>query len=299
MVGAFDITTTVTNLKLPATRKGQLIFTITNTSGRPLTMRGLIVTPQSTDQKAWFGIVGDVERPSPPGVALQYEVNIAVPPSAPAGPVIVRFDAIAREDPDAYATAGPSVVVEVPAVVIPPVHRSFPWWIIAAVVAAVLLLGGGGYGVYRLVSSNNKPPVVKASPSPSQVVPLSLQQGVWTNVVTNPADPGPRSFTIEVAGGTVMGKPLYSVCINAVPTWCLIDGMSAPGTYDASHQAYVFTWTTSGGDKVVGTATLDPAHQMILTMTWDGVHATTYVLSPPPCGPKCIVFHPPTAISNH
>ena len=296
MAGAFDITTTTTELKLPPARTGQLVFTVTNTSGRQLTVRGMVVTLQSPDQKNWFSIVGAVERPSPSGVSLQYVVSVAVPSSAPAGPVTARFDALAKEDPDAYQAHGPAVVVDIPAVVVAPVRKPFPWWIVAVVVLALLVLGGGGYAAYRLIN-NHATPVAKAPqtptpprPTPTLLYPPGFSAGTWVNLVTNPGDPGPRNLVIQVNGTVVTAKPTYSVCFTRAPFWCNFSGKtSGPATYDALRQAFVFTWT-DGSDTMQGTATFTPDHHMVLVMTWNGGLPTTYTLNLQACVPTCVVL---------
>lgn len=300
MAGAFDITTTTTELKLPPARTGQLVFTVTNTSGRQLTVRGMIVTLQSPDQKNWFNIVGGVERPCPPAVSLQYVVSVAVPSSAPAGPVTARFDALAKEDPDAYQAHGPAVVVDIPAVVVPPVRKPFPWWIVAVVLLALLVLGGGGYAAYRLIN-NHAAPVAKASPtpprpSPTPLYPPGFSAGTWVNLVTTSSDPGPRNLVIQVNGTVVTAKPTYTVCYTKAPFWCDISGMSSgPATYDPSRQAFVFTWT-DGSHMIQAIATFTPDHHMVLVMTWDGSFSTTYTLNLQGCAPFCLVQ--PTGIAR-
>ena len=264
MAGAFDITTTSTSVKLPPSRTGQLVFTVTNTSGRPLTVRGVIVTPQSPDQKAWFNIEGAVERPAPPNVGLQYAVNIAVPMSAPAGPAVARLDAIAREDPDAYQTQGPAVVVDVPPAVVPPVRTPFPWWIVAVAVAVLLVLGGGGYLVYRLVNNTD---------------PAAAFAGHW--IVSSSAKGGITIDDITIArSGTSDTFEINGTASCLTPTNTLVPcNFSVPANYDPTHKTLVFNLNLPTG-IVTGSASVDQSgNTMVVNLTGPGFVIGPYVFT--------------------
>ena len=261
MAGAFAITTTTSSVKLTPARTGQLQFTVTNTSGQQLTVRGVIVTPQGEDKKVWFTIDGQPERSCAPNTALAYKVNIAVPPEAPAGPLIVRFDALGVENPDVYSSQGPSVVLDVPPVSIP--SKPFPWWIVAVAVLAVLLLGGGTGAAWYFTHQKTTGGKAAVSPTPTATTdPLIRFVGTWTNVVTASGDPGPRSVAITRSGNSLQASMTFSVCQLNGPLWCLIVGPSI-GTYDPATQTVTFNWQ-NGADRYTAVASVPSASTLVI-----------------------------------
>jgi Laminin G domain len=140
MAGAFAITTTTTSAKLPGNRRGQFQFTVTNVSGRHLTVRGRAVA-QSAEQNAWFSIEGQPERSCEANATLDFAVNVAVPHTAPATPITFHLDAIGLDNPDEYSSQGPAIVLEVPPAT---EKKAFPWWIVAVAAGVVVVLVAGG-----------------------------------------------------------------------------------------------------------------------------------------------------------
>ncbi len=108
MPSLFDITAAETRVNLDSQRRGEVSFTVTNTSGQPV--RGLArIAPQGAAAPTWFSIVGQAERLFSIAGAQQYTVQIAVPADTPAGTYIFRLDMIGVENPDEFFTEGPSV----------------------------------------------------------------------------------------------------------------------------------------------------------------------------------------------
>lgn len=146
MANVFAITTVTDKLE---TKDGSAVtvFTVTNTTSRPL--RGIAkIKPLGNTQQDWLKFDGETERDFPAGGTHQFTVTFSKPkpptPSTapqPAESFPFRFDAISTSNPDEDFTEGPIVTAEVPEQKAEE-KKSFPWWI--AAVATVLLLVVGG-----------------------------------------------------------------------------------------------------------------------------------------------------------
>ena len=265
--GTFAITTTVTSTKLPTSRTGQLLFTVTNTSGRQLTVRGLVVTPQGAAQKAYFVIDGPPERPCAPNTSLDYKINISVPAEAAAGTVIVRFDAIGVENPDVYASQGPSVVVDVPPVALP--KKPFPWWIVAVGAAAVLLIGGGAGFAWYAVHNHLFGQTAQASPKPTPTPPNPIDKFVGTWLYQSGPANAVRRIDIARQGQLVTATSYY----GCNPT-CITSPASATYTSNPEGITYVLSYY-----NIPYTATvtmLSPTQLQVVYVNQSGSYTYTF-----------------------
>jgi serine/threonine-protein kinase len=161
MPKSFTITTTATDT-LKTNDKGhtEAVFTVTNTSARPV--RGMARTKvlESTKQE-WLQISGESERDFAPGSTEQFVVTfdapVATAPSAlkPADAAAAadkysfRLDVASATNPDEDFTEGPVIRVELPTPKPAPPPKPFPKWIFIPI-AAVLLIGIG-IGIYFAV----------------------------------------------------------------------------------------------------------------------------------------------------
>src|SRR5262245_24968046 len=133
----FAITAASERVSIGGDGRGEIIFTVTNSSMRPL--RGqLRVRPLGPTKGEWFNIAGETERPFSPNATQQVVVKVATPPGAPAGKYQFRLDAISVINPDDDFTEGPTIDLDVKATEAP--KKAFPWWIIAAAAGAVILI---------------------------------------------------------------------------------------------------------------------------------------------------------------
>jgi hypothetical protein len=301
MAGGFAITTTTTSAKLPANRQGQFQFTVTNTSGRQLTVRGRAVA-QTPEQNGWFTIEGPTERLCAPNATLTYTVNVAIPATAPTTPITFRLDAVGVENPDEYNSQGPAIVLEVPPASVP--NKPFPWWIVAVAAAVILLLGGGGALAYHFVSSTNKP-VAKASPTPSHspspsptpdLVPRFL--GTWEGADVGY---GPSKLVIGRSGsGTNVNIDFSAWCFQGTHGYNCSSG-PVVGAYNQSQDMITVLWTQTYGDGTYNfnlTARL-VGNTMAVSLAWTrGPH--NFQMTKTSCAPNCLFERPrpfPTAIA--
>lgn len=149
MARAFDITTTTPALKLDGSRRSEVAFTVTNSLGRPVRGRAVIV-PEGPLAPEWLSLAGDNERDFLPNGTHVFHVQIAVPSSQPAGEHAFHLLVADQSNPDEHFADGPSVAFRVPAPVVP-IKKGIPWWIpvsvaavlLIAVVTGVLLRRGG------------------------------------------------------------------------------------------------------------------------------------------------------------
>jgi hypothetical protein len=166
MANIFAITTVTDKLKA---EKGNAttVFTVTNTSSRPL--RGVArVKPLGSTQTAWLKIEGETERDFPAGGTHQFTVNFNKPKSAtephPAESYPFRFDAVSAANPDEEYTEGPVVTIEIPEQKIEE-KKPFPWWIL--IVVGILLVVGAV--VIILVLRNGEDEPLPATPTPTAI----------------------------------------------------------------------------------------------------------------------------------
>ena len=141
MAMTFAITTAATEIvKADSGGHAQAVFTVTNTSGRPV--RG-IARPQAIGdtKQEWLSITGDTERDISGGATETVTVKFDAV-GAPAGKYPFRLDVSSAKNPDEDFTEGPTVNVEVAAAAPPPrqsqgfqVDHIRDHW-------AVLLIGG-------------------------------------------------------------------------------------------------------------------------------------------------------------
>ncbi len=169
MSSSFAITTAANSTPLDANRKGQTVFTVSNTSVRALRGRARVVSDNPT-AAAWFKLTGEAERDFTLNGTQQYAVQIAVPPTVAAGNYTVRLDMVGVDNPDEDFTPGPSVTFAVPAPL--PVKKPFPWWIIAIIVVLVLVVG------FLIVKSGQDTAAQQAASATATAV--ALQQAAQT-----------------------------------------------------------------------------------------------------------------------
>jgi hypothetical protein len=194
MTRPFDITNTNDALTLDASGRGKIVFTVTNTSPKPL--RGTLrVRGLDSSQPGWFTVGGESERDFPAGVAHQVEVEVKVPPGTPPSKFRMRLDALSVANPDDDFTEGPAVAVTIPPVEIKK-PTGMPWWV-WVVIAVVLLIVLGVVGYLVLRKPGPKPPDTPASAASTPTVPP---------VVVGPTPVPPVEFNdprIQVAEGAL------------------------------------------------------------------------------------------------
>ncbi|MCU1329021.1 MAG: hypothetical protein JWN34_4391 [Bryobacterales bacterium] len=149
MSSPFAIVPEPSSVKLNAQGKGEVRFTVTNKSGRPIRARAR-VEAQDAAQKSWFRLDGEAERNFPSDNSTdQFLVQISAPPDNPPGKAAMHLDMFSVQDPQDVFTVGPMVSCEL--VRAEAVRKGRPWWVYAAaaavlilVIATVMLLSRGG-----------------------------------------------------------------------------------------------------------------------------------------------------------
>lgn len=183
MASTFSITSTSTAVHLDAQQRGEVAFTVSNTSGRSVRGRAKLVA-QDPAQRDWLTVAGDTERDFPVSGAQQFIVQVAVPPASKEGKYVFRLDAVSVQNPDEDYTQGPTVAFTV-AKHEPPKR----WWIAAVAVAAVVLIGGLAVWLVErgkvAVPSITGKTLVDAN---TALTPLNLKIGNVTSVLGDPAN---------------------------------------------------------------------------------------------------------------
>jgi hypothetical protein len=181
---AFVVTTSTSEVRLDAGRKGQAVFTVTNGIEQNLRARA-DVTAEANADRSWFTVV-DPERDAPIGSTQQFTVQIAVPATTAPGSYRFRLDVTDPRNPDELSGEGPwtAAVVSAP----PPPRREIPWlWILIAA-GAVVVLAVIGLVVFLLTRP--------AAPGP---VNVSATVQSFGTVQVNQSSPG-SMVTVENAG---------------------------------------------------------------------------------------------------
>ena len=142
MAGLFAITTTTNTVRLDEKRQGEVTFSVSNASERPMRGRAL---PQPEDPKAadWLRLEGEAERDFPEAGTERYTVTITVPEGAPPGSYALRLDMVNVKRPDEDYTRGQTITFEVPEA--EPKKKPVPPWIALAAVGVILLVGFAVY----------------------------------------------------------------------------------------------------------------------------------------------------------
>src|SRR5262245_31146389 len=110
----FAITAASERVSVGGDGRGEITFTVTNSSNRPL--RGqLRVRSLGSTKSEWLNIVGETERVFSPNATQQVVVKIATPPGAPAGKYQFFFFFFFFFFPDDDFTEGPTIDLEVKA----------------------------------------------------------------------------------------------------------------------------------------------------------------------------------------
>src|SRR5262245_54402703 len=136
----FAITAASERVSTGGDGRGEITFTVTNSSARPL--RGqLRVRPLGSTHREWLNIAGETERAFSPNATQQVVVKVNAPPGIAAGKYQFRLDTVSLINPDDDFTEGPTVDLEIKATEAP--KKAFPWLIIAAAAGAVILVAAG------------------------------------------------------------------------------------------------------------------------------------------------------------
>jgi beta-lactam-binding protein with PASTA domain len=135
----FTIKPAAETIELDRQRESEVVFTVSNASGRPINARGRISAADPA-QKAWFKLQDEPERKLKVDETTQYKVKIAVPPNVAAGSYKLQFDVVEVDNEESFTEGSPVGFQVKPAPT--PTPTKFPWWIVA-VAAGVLLVGGG------------------------------------------------------------------------------------------------------------------------------------------------------------
>jgi hypothetical protein len=140
----FAITTASDRVSTGGDGRGEITFTVTNSS--PRNLRGqLRVRPLGSTREEWLNVAGETERAFTPYATQQVVVKVATPLGAPAGKYQFRLDAVSSINPDDF-TEGPTVDMEVEATEAP--KKGFPWWIVAVAAGVVILIGAGAWWLW-------------------------------------------------------------------------------------------------------------------------------------------------------
>jgi beta-lactam-binding protein with PASTA domain len=150
MARPFTIKPAAETIELDRERGSEVVFTVSNASGRPINARGRIAVADPA-QKSWFKLLDAPERRLKVDETTQYKVKISLPPDAKPGSYKLQFDVVEVDNEESF-TEGSPVGFQVKGLA-PVTPHKFPWWIVIA--AGVLVLVGGGIGIWALMSGGS------------------------------------------------------------------------------------------------------------------------------------------------
>lgn len=150
---SFQIKVTKNELELFGNKDGSVIFTVANTSGRPIIPAKAELDVGKDYISSWLVIEGGEEKHFPVDTTQQYTVNIKIPEDAKPGSYSFRLNMIGIEDPDTDFSQGPLVSFNVKNEKGDAVMNKTPWlWIILAGVGFSL---AAGLLLWKLFSSGD------------------------------------------------------------------------------------------------------------------------------------------------
>jgi len=154
MARVFAVTASTDRLRLDASGRAEVSFTISNTAKRLLRSR-VKVQPLGAAGADWFSLAGEADRDLAPDATHQVTVRIAAPATA-AGTFTFQLRVVSIDNPDEDWTDGPATAFEA-AGVAKPAGGKFPWWILVVVGAVVLIAGGVAAFVFTRPAGLNDP----------------------------------------------------------------------------------------------------------------------------------------------
>lgn len=216
----FAITAAKDRIELDASGRGEVVYTVTNSTARPLRGRARVVALESAKQ-AWFTLAGETERDFGPNATHQYTVQITAPPGTGPGSYRFRLDADSATNPTEDFDEGPAVAVQIPEPRKKQDGRSVPWWVFALAAALVLIVAA--VVLYVVLRPDMIPvPDVRGRPQADAIKTLADQQlkgEVSESEVTptNPPAPGTVIRQKPEPGTEVEAGAAVSLVVEAEP----------------------------------------------------------------------------------
>ena len=134
----FEVTTPKTTVTLDAQGHADVVFSVSNVSGRAL-RANFKVLPDDPKTATWITVTGPPSFDFAKDSALaQVPVTISAPPGGTQGTFSFKLRALSAERPDDDFTDSPTVAFTVG----PATKKQFPWWIVAVVVALIVIVAG-------------------------------------------------------------------------------------------------------------------------------------------------------------
>lgn len=143
MPKSFSVTTDQTNLSLVSERKGEAVFTVTNTTDRPRRAQ-LYLKPQGNTKESWFQVGGEMTREFSAKETHSVTVRAVIPNETPQGSYPFRLIVALDSDPD-DVTEGPQVTIQVPKIS----DDEPPWRKILMIIGIVCVVGLVGWQIWE------------------------------------------------------------------------------------------------------------------------------------------------------
>lgn len=174
-MSSFTVIPAQESFKLDSGRKGQITYSVTNTSNRPLRAEVNVVAMGTTDA-AWLSLK-DSKREFLASETQTVTIQVNVPSKVAAETYTLRLSAAAEADPGSDFTEGPVVSIVVPPGIVDDEDKrgfEWKWWMTVLVVVAVIIVASVALKRILDPSKTGETSAASAASAPEPDVPFAV-----------------------------------------------------------------------------------------------------------------------------
>ncbi len=269
-MATFDITRPKDVIRLNPDGRGDIPFTVTNVTAKPIRAR-LEIKPDNPADQSIFTVEGGLDRTLRPNETQNIRTLVAAGPGTAAGSHKFWLKVVDTELPDDNFAESQSVEFLVPQREAHEGKLKFPWWIIPLAALLLLCIGGGAWYLHAYPKAGDY-----RTRKVEDAVTELRDQGFEPKVLTTDIVLDPKQDGLVVTQ-TVDGKPLAAGRLKRGTVVTLQASRLMPalkGRTLAEARAELAAKGFPQEIKVVSTPSQDPA-------TWDKVQAQEPDPGPP------------------
>ena len=209
MTNIFAITAATNSVTLDNKREGEVAFTVSNSSGRPLRARAQVVA-EGDASSDWFTLQGNVERELAIAGTEQVTVKVKVANEVTSGTYVFRLNMVGVVNPDEEFGEGPTVTLDIPEPVIE--KKKFPWWILIVILMVLLIGGAAAFFLLR----GGEPQVTLAEVTTNSETAVAGSELSYTITISNTGRSPAETvvFTNTLPVGTSFSRISGADCVS-------------------------------------------------------------------------------------